>query len=300
MGPTPATAQDPDDGRLLVFVHIPKTAGTTLKALLAHRFPAGATHEIMMRGMSLIAPRHVIDRRPLISFSTVYRLKAALAAERGPRLIHGHLDLSLERWLPAGARFLTMLRDPLERAISHYCHYRQQRSDPVHALAMRSSLREWVSDRGLVEMDNGQTRRLAGEMTLPIGAVTEQTLARAKENLLRRFSFVGLTERFEESQVLLHRALGLPYGCYPSLNVAADRLRQVDVDAGALEAVAGRNRFDLELYRFASELLDRAAGAIDMDRQRALLRNAPSLQTKGGSSFSVANALRTAGRASMR
>lgn len=270
----PDLGHDPA-GELLVFVHIPKTAGTTLNAILAHRYRTAAVHEIMMRGMSLIVPGRTLMPRPLVSSSKLRRLRSALAQQPEPQAIHGHFDMSLARLLPASAQYVTLLRDPVERAISHYYHYRNLAGDPVHAMALRSTLAQWVSACGLVEMDNGQTRRLAGEMGLPAGEVSAATLDKAKSNLAGRFAVVGLTERFEESQILLHRALGWPYCRYRRRNVAAGRPRRSEVGRDALAVVEHCNRFDLELYRFAADLFERAIGRIDIGQELALLRAAP-------------------------
>lgn len=252
-------------GGLLVFVHIPKTGGTTLNSMLAHQYPAAQAYEIMMRGMSATAAA------PLISFSKIRRLKRTLRS-RQMRVIHGHFDLSLGPLMPDGAQFFTFLRNPVDRAISHYFHYRNNPSDPIHALAMRADLKEWVTASGLVEMDNGQTRRLAGEMGRPVGTVTQEMLERAKTNL-KKFAVVGLTERFEESQVLLRHAFSWPVCRYPARNVGERQAGGFDIDM--LDAIRRHNRFDLELYAFAVELFDEAINRIDMAGERALLSAAP-------------------------
>ena len=264
-----------ETGNLLVFVHIPKTAGTTLNSILAHRYSSGEFHEVMMRGMSLIAPRHMAPPKPLISPSKLRRLRSALKHQHGPQVINGHFDMSLARLLPTSAQYVTILREPVERAISHFCHYRKLTADPAHALAMRSTLTEWVSTCGLVEMDNGQTRRLAGEMALPIGDVSCQTLAKAKANLATRFAVVGLTERFAESQILLHRNFNWPYFRYAARNAGENRPRRTEVGGEALAIMENSNRFDIELYRFASELFEQAVSKVDMDRELSAMNNAP-------------------------
>lgn len=247
---------------MIAFVHIPKTAGTTLNSILAGVYRPGERHEIMMRGMSWILPKPTIVRRPLISLSKIRRLKSAVRTHPGPRLIHGHFDLSIAKYFPPDARFFTLLRDPVERAISHYYHYRRRVDDRIHPLAMRSSLAEWVSDRGIVEMDNGQTRRLAGEMNLPCGRVTAQMLERAMSRLAR-FAVVGLTERFDQSLLLLQRAFGWEVQAVRAQNVGGNRPPRTEVSEEALGTIERCNRLDQELYRFAAELFEKAMCGID-------------------------------------
>jgi Sulfotransferase family len=242
---------------LIAFVHIPKTAGTTLNSILARQYSPDELHEVMMRGMSWIAAQPRIVPKPLISFSKIQRLKSALNCPRRLRVIHGHFDLSIMKLLPPGARCFTLLRDPVERAISHYYHYRRMTGDPVHPLAMKSTLAQWVGACGLVEMDNGQTRRLAGGMNLPCGRVSSGTLERAKSNLAR-FAVVGLTERFEESLMLLQRAFNWTPQPFPPCNVGENRPRRHEVGEETLQEIRRCNQLDLELYRFASDLFERA------------------------------------------
>jgi hypothetical protein len=265
----------PGQGGVVAFLHIPKTAGTTLNAILASQYSPDETREIMMRGMSWLVPRPRLVPKPLISFSKIWRLKSTLRYGRTVRMIHGHFDLSIKPVLPDDVRLFTFLRDPVERAISHYYHYRRQTGDPIQPVAMKSTLEEWVRDCGLVEMDNGQTRRLAGEMNLPCGRVTQELLERAKASLARNFAVVGLTERFEESLILLQRAFGWPLHRFALRNVGDDRPRRDEVSEETLKAIEDRNRHDLELYRFACELFEQAASGIDMAGELARLRATP-------------------------
>ena len=269
----PANA-GPDHNGLVAFVHIPKTAGTTLNSILAHEYSPDETYEIMMRGMSLSVPKPMIMPRPVISFSKLRRLKSAIKHRQTLRLIRGHFDLSLSKLLPPDTRFFTLLRDPVERAISHYYHYRRRTIDPIHPLAMRSTLSEWVSSCGLVEMDNGQTRRLAGEINLPWGRVTRHMLDRAKSNLVSNFAVVGLTERFEESLILLHLAFNWPLYRITAENVGVSRPPRAEVSEQALKVIEDCNRFDLDLYQFASVLFEQAISQIDMAGELRRLRAA--------------------------
>ena len=256
-----------DPSCLIAFLHIPKTAGTTLNSILSREYAPDESYEIMMRGMAWILPRPTIIPRPLISLSKVLRLRTAVRSRHKPRLVRGHFDLSIARHLPAGTRFFTLLRDPVERAISHYYHYRRRTIERLHPLAMRSTLKEWVSGCGIVEMDNGQTRRLAGEMNLACGRVTPAMLERAMSRLAK-FAVVGITERFDESLVLLRRAFGWKSRPVAAQNVGENRPQRIDVSDEALETIERCNRFDLELYRFAWNLFDIRVSSVNAGKAR--------------------------------
>src|ERR1041385_1057683 len=82
---------------LIAFLHIPKTAGTTLNSILSREYAPDECYEIMMRGMAWILPKRPLIRRSLISFSKVLRLRTAVRSERKLRLVRGHFDLSIAR-----------------------------------------------------------------------------------------------------------------------------------------------------------------------------------------------------------
>ena len=67
MNPAKAGA---DHKGLVAFVHIPKTAGTTLNSILAREYSPDETYEVMMRGMSLSVPKPLIMPKPVISFTS--------------------------------------------------------------------------------------------------------------------------------------------------------------------------------------------------------------------------------------
>jgi len=112
-------------------------------------------------------------------------------------------------------------------------------------------------------------------MSLPVGKVTSRTLDRAKANLADRFAVVGLTERFEDFLVVLHREFAWPYRRYPALNVGADRVPRARIGDDVSRVVRAHNRFDLELYRFAARLFEQAARRVDLEHELTLLRKAP-------------------------
>ena len=86
----------------------------------------------------------------------------------------------------------------------------------------------------------------------PRVAVTEDDLARAKQNL-DRFLVVGLTERFDESFILIRRALGWRLPMYERQNVSEAELPAPPTPT-AIELIRERNRFDLALYEHAAKL----------------------------------------------
>ena len=116
-----------------------------------------------------------------------------------------------------------MLREPVARVASLYTYILGHPKHALHADLVRSKtpLEDFL--RIDPSVDNHQTRMVSGrgggELTSrsaePLGP---EALEEAKRNL-DRFLVVGLTERFDETFILIRRALGwkLPY--YLTANV---------------------------------------------------------------------------------
>jgi hypothetical protein len=110
------------------------------------------------------------------------------------------------------------------------------------------------------ELENGQLRLFSARSRTMLRPDRE-SLDEAKA-ALRAFAVVGTTERFDESLVAMQHALGLRRPSYVSENVGRTRPKPLDAETRAL--IESRNRLDLELYAYASRLLDervRAGGA---------------------------------------
>ena len=111
----------------------------------------------------------------------------------------------------------------------------------------------------------------------------------AKENLRRSFAVAGTIERLDETAVLLKRRLGWQGTavCHPK-NVNAGRPPSSSLPRAAVEAIRRRNELDLELWRYASQLMDEAIAAEgdgfrrDLAEYRELARRAGAEHPRNG------------------
>jgi hypothetical protein len=228
------TAELDGDAPLIVFVHIQKTAGKTLRHIL-RRLYAGP-------GRSVHVPNFFA--KPELHWSAV----AERTDDRPPghEVAHGHMLFEPDRW-PRDARFLTILRDPVERTISHYYWLNERRG----ARSGWDSIEEAL-DQGAIR-DNLQVRVIAGAD--PAGPVTA-TMTEDAIAALDRFSGVGLTERFDESLVLFRRALGWRTTAYERVNSTNSRAPRTALDDATIERIQEHTRFDQLLYDVAAERFD--------------------------------------------
>lgn len=226
--------------RCLVFIHIPKTAGQTLHFVALRGFPQ---QETIHRN---ILDRSVDEEMEKIPFSQ----------RSGARLVWGHLPYGVHRHIPRRCEYITVLREPTARVISVYKHILKTPGHELHnrLIGEQTGLESYVEsgiDEG--QTDNSQTRQLSGRQ---FGSLDRGALDEAKRNL-EGFLLIGLTERFEESFVMLRRSLRLHT---PPLYVYRNVSTPLEASESAMSLIRDRNALDFELYAFARNLFeDRAA-----------------------------------------
>jgi hypothetical protein len=126
------------------------------------------------------------------------------------------------------------------------------------------SLDEALTEMRMPQLSNLCTRFLCSEPTMD--RLPARALEEAKENL-RKFTFVGIQERFSESIVLLQRTLGLGVVPYRSRHVsrAGHRPSVDEIPDHDRELILEHNAYDTELYAFGLELFEEAVAAANGD-----------------------------------
>ncbi len=252
----------------LYFLHIPKTAGMSLGAAVESHYPPDA----IFRGYLL---PDLLDVPP-----------QELAAFR---LFRGHFGLVLPRVLRRPLQCVTVLRDPMERVLSHYLHVRREPAHYFHQRVNRPGYHfsDFIRDppcRPLIE--NVQARFLvsqdakAGDWHPPVEPshplhqqvrfelrplrMRSGRLRRLALGTLRRALVVGVTERLDETIELLDRVMQwAPSGDAGRVNPTPDRPPIEQIERQDLDLVRRLNRVDIQLHRWAARRLQR-----DLSRSR--------------------------------
>lgn len=221
----------------LIFLHIPKAAGSTLHPVLERHY---SKHSY--RTISVPAQLEVFKCLPE-------------EERRRIRLLKGHMPFGMHTYLEGSSRYITLLRHPAERIVSHYFYVKRRPGHYLHHhLAAGMGLAEFASAGLSGEMDNGQVRLLSGhDQDIPCGQCTRDLLDTAKRNIEEHFAVAGLTERFDESLVLMSIVLGwnwTPY--YLNRNVTMGKPGAKQIDPLALKAIEQASPLDFELYDWAT------------------------------------------------
>ncbi|MCC6661308.1 MAG: sulfotransferase family 2 domain-containing protein [Phycisphaerales bacterium] len=235
--------------RTLIFLHLPKAAGTTLQDIVVRQYPGAQGYRFTG------APQRLDDFKAMPE-----------PARAGFDFLSGHVHFGIHRWVPGPSTYMTMLRDPVDRIISHYYFVLEHPEHYLHKIVKggRLSLHEYIARRTSIELDNDQTRYflLREHNEIPFGSISDAMLSEAKGVLDAYFPAIGLAERFDDSLVYLQCLFGWLDVSYERRNVTRDRPKVAEVPPATIDLIRETNRFDVGLYEHARSLFERRTAAL--------------------------------------
>lgn len=243
-------------GRPFFFLHIRKTAGVSMRGLLANRFPAD---RLLFQAHSVSGPQ---------------RPGEALFAT-------GHVGFDYAARFESDPVIFTVLREPMARCLSAY-HFFQSHSEAyLRSLATELSAEEYQSRLRFQErarelgparffaeeerlarhwLANVQTRQLAGADFAECRDDDPRLLDAALRHLAR-IDLTGILERRQDTLRLLGRMMGWgAFGPLAHLN-RTPQARLSDMDPDSRDILRSWNGLDLRLYAEACRLFDEKLGA---------------------------------------
>jgi hypothetical protein len=258
------------------FFHFPKTAGTSLRNLLADQYSDD-------------------ERCPAGDWESLARLNLARSDMARYRLFAGHFSANFADHLPPGVRTFTFLREPIQRFISGLRHLMRAPqvalAHGLHDVVRGRSLNELIYDDLILKRNRSKlvralccdvppeaiakiarTQVANGEpvhIKLKVKASLDKALTR-----LNDFDFVGDTADFANSLLALCNTFGfLPPETAPAMNKWRDDPRSTqshssdglsDADMDHLRRALGD---DVALYEAAK------AGSIGRESRRRLIED---------------------------
>ena len=247
------TGIDAESAPLVAFVHIPKTGGSTLTSMFIRAYSKAGLHDA---GNCFRGEQHGGKQEE----------KIARAGSANASVTAGHATYGMYRkHLPPDTRYVTFLREPVARVVSHWYRHRRRTGTPRdYDRPVVTDTIEEALEIGMVEVDNLATRLLCGAES-PYADLPPNALDDAKANL-RSFAFVGIQERFDESVALLQRTLGIgPVAYGEPQRVSRRRAGRLELTEDQLALIAAHNQLDVELYEFGKGLFERAVADADGD-----------------------------------
>jgi hypothetical protein len=209
----------------LVSLHIPKTAGTSLRGILLDHFGAGLAKLDLYDSGSLKFNDQAWDGRQW---------------PKHTRAVHGHFKFdSIGPLLPGPAEtaWITWVRHPVERVVSNYYFLHQ-------VIAQR--IAELPDENLWSRMGKTIEEFVAHEANCNVMSAFLHSAP------LEQFAFVGIQDDFEQEIQLMALALGWPQPKTKHFNTTSNKPTSINADLRSW--IEQHNALDLELYERALQL----------------------------------------------
>ena len=249
----------------LIFMHVPKTGGMSMFAGLCREYGTNIADMYNMTSAN-VAPAAEVIQNPNTS------------------IYCGHFSFGLHEWFTRPCYYAAVLREPVSRVLSLYFYIVQYRP-VIHRIAQtkKLSLRElfstgnapdyyedflaWIEgeekldlflDCHSAEIDNGMVRRFSG-FGLKEEPCPDAALEKAKENIERHFSVVGVLEQYPKTLELFRAAFEWPWLQELRVNVGpqARKKEKPEVADHLKKRIKTMNMLDTAFYEWVVERFEK-------------------------------------------
>lgn len=246
----------------IIFTHASRTGGGCLSSVMARQYKRAEIYDFYVRvkgGTTKEALDEFLGWPP----------------ERKQRMkvLGGHISFGLHKFYDSYA-YLTMFRDPVKRVVSLYSLALSNPGYYLHNLVLSNQmkLKDFVGSGLSPELNNGQTRMLSGVEGVKFGECTREMFELARHNLDTYYPVFGITERYDETVLLMQRKFGWDTPYYCTRNVSRNDLAKQPLSPDTLAVIREHNALDIELYRYAKEKFQRMVDAQDSEFRQELAR----------------------------
>lgn len=221
--------KDYDPSLPLIAIHVPKTAGTSVRNIYEDWFRSGFLEHY-------ITPPEQPKK---------YDLNALHSRER-PVVVYGHFNskknFGVQDVYPEVEQFVTILRDPFDRAVSRYFYVKGIDKKSGGSSTSESELREVL-------------RHQDPKWGMLCQFPRQVTMENYKEIIERYFIDIGTTEYLEESLTRVSKKLGKTFSptSLPVLNVSR---RNAAVPEDLREEFINANSLEYAVYNYVKSMYE--------------------------------------------
>ena len=241
---------------LFIHLHIPKTGGTTLRDIIQRQYRS----EKILMIPKLEESENILKE---VSTSQINQLK----------LIQGHLKYGIHNHFHRRAKYFAIIRDPINRVLSTYYYVLSQKNNPQNLSTSNNQMTiyDYVQSGVNPFLINGQTQLISGktgDIKNPI-IESEELFSLAKENIENDFLFLGITEMFDETILILKNMLGWHMPYYSIANRTKKKPNYDAVNPTIISFIKEHNQLDIKLYNITkTSLLNKIVEENDIFQNR--------------------------------
>ena len=262
----------------LAFMHIPKTAGVALRKAIKSEYPDTALLVVSGKENML-----VYDRDPEVLSAIRQRANRAT-------VWFSHFSYGFGELLDLQCTYLTFLRDPVQRVISHYRYLMQLDYSPInHSVCLQEMSLETMLRKGIIA-SNLMVKQILGQrpekaswdqiekggrayagnfcgFSFPVEVWTEEDekllalpdqapendpawVEQAIETIQNQFAFVGRQENLDEHVSILGERLGWDQNMKVPKMNLGSKKFNVEIDENLRQLIEHHNQLDRKLYEY--------------------------------------------------
>lgn len=238
-----------DHKKPVIFLHIPKTAGSALHTLLHNNYKR--------EEMFIIGHDGVNEKTEAFSEkvgeSKNWLKNASISEKEKIKCVIGHMSFGMHVLFPNEAQYITMMRHPVDRIISHYNYVKTTEGHYLHNNydIKKMSLENYIKNVKSPELNNGQVRMLSNTVTkVSYGKCESDMLLLAAKNISNYFLHAGIQEEFQTSVQQLCNKLSWKNTHIDIVNSTGSKKEPVTSEA--ITEIVEMNLLDIALYNAIS------------------------------------------------
>tara|TARA_B100000780_G_C21109233_1_gene448139 strand:+ start:210 stop:968 length:759 start_codon:yes stop_codon:yes gene_type:complete len=224
-----------------IFIHISKTAGTSLKQVIYNNYALEEIHESYDPKLW-----HPNIQKDLNGFDW--------------KLILGHIRYGYHENIEGDTQYFTVMRNPVERCYSHFRHFHRSPIEEHKEIA--KSYPNISSFSKTDKAYNLQTRIISGVHDVNKFKKDERRYLELAKKNLDKFVCIGLSDRFDESLLLLKDRLDWKRIYYSSSNVDPTKRKTSHLTKEEKKGLQEANQLDIELYKYAQKRFEKDINSI--------------------------------------
>ena len=204
-----------------IFIHITKTAGGTLKEAV--------------RSAPGLSPHFIYSQDARSCFDP-----------KVSHLVFGHFGFGIHEELGLAPCYITFLRHPFTRTVSHYYHLvKVDRSRVGDMIRHYDDINHFFAEQRYWEFNNLMCRFISGDVKNV--SCSDETYDRAVNNIENYFLYIGIQEYFDISIFQLSHLLETKLRVKKRINVGSYSF--AEMNRATIKRIIELNQQDIKLYK---------------------------------------------------